>query len=225
MQQESKATRGESTVTSPTKAAAPSNPPSSSEVKVVNRIKVMMPSVVKLATPVEIPIQVQSPDLLDELYIRQMNEAEQLKINRVSGSTVYVTITPLAYAPGQTRFTFTALFSDGGISLQEVGSDVRLPDMPPRNFRGDANFSSIRLSLEDLSNVYVLHPIAQFTNLSDVDIDVGQWSTYKVTSGSSVVQVLPNGNIKALQIGEATVEVQFGSAKDYISVEVKPAGY
>jgi hypothetical protein len=184
-----------------------------------------------LGTPLDIPLQLSGLGLaagVTSLFVSQADPHGEIQAGsgpaalRVSDSTSYVEVVPQRLGP--ITFTITAWFADGGLATSSVNADVQPPASPPLSFTADV-LPVLVITLGSAEPIARLHPVATYPGILENIPVPSEFLQYTVlpAAGPTPVSIEPNGLIRALQPGRATIEVHFGSASDAIPVIVKPA--
>jgi hypothetical protein len=136
-----------------------------------------------------------------------------------SAAGAFLTVVPQRLGP--MKFTVIAWFGDGGAAITSVTTEVHPPAAPPAAFRVDP-LPVLALSLVAGEPVARLHPSATFPGVAGAVPIPGEFLQYAVlpTNGVVPVKIEPNGLIRALQPGKATIELRLDSAVAQIPVVV-----
>ena len=117
------------------------------------------------------------------------------------------------------------MIGDTGLAFGSVTAPVRVPALPPQEFRGDSNWRVFSVDPYDPNglNFAELHPQAIYAASPDypIDLDGRVKCTVAPSTGRPVVEVYDGCWFRALRPGTAAIEVRFGAALDRIEVVAK----
>jgi hypothetical protein len=174
----------------------------------------------QLGVPFELPLHVATAGLLGILVSDKNGEVPSTPITRWSGSTGYIEITPQRL--GRVHLMVLARFADGGAAVRTITLDVQPPAEPPTSFQAD-DLPVLVLTLDSEQPIGMPHPRATYAGIPGKIYVEPSFLTYALlpSNGPPVIALQPNGLIRALRPGEATVEVRFGSVVDRLRVIVQ----
>jgi hypothetical protein len=196
------------------------------------RLVIGVPSqTARLGEPLEIPLHVALDGLID-IAVGDKNNSPgsgTTKITRRNASTSYVQIIPMHL--GHVEYGIAAKYKDGAAAIQWLTLGVKPPLRPPESFTVNGGVQEMRLSLntpDEANNpIGILRPEATYGGIDGkVDLDPSpgyNFVSYTVLPGNPDpgITVQPNGFIRAVRPGEATIEAHFGTALDQLHVIVQ----
>lgn len=193
-------------------------------VKVIDGIRISLPQTVELGRPFEIAVRSLVLGTTPKLTVFQQSNLGTTKLAavkqiRVTGDTTYAAVTPMF--PGAVTFGIAAHF-DGAVAIQKIQLDVRVPATPPLAFRANV-LRRLVLVLGDSTKVAAPRPVATYAAPVGRVFLSGDLVRYRLVlrPGAPVVQISPDGMIRALHTGTATVEGRFGKSLDRFNVIVR----
>jgi hypothetical protein len=186
----------------------------------------------RLRVPFELPLRISKTEPLDITISDEHNSPASgtATIRHWLGQTAYMTITPWEIGP--IEFMILARFADGGAAAKNITVDVQPPAAPPESFTIYRGISEMTVSLNspDEANepIAILRPEATYSGIEgklDLDPSPGcNFVSYTVIPGQDDpgITVQPNGFLRAVRPGEATVEAHFGPAVDRVHFIIEP---
>jgi hypothetical protein len=137
----------------------PTEPSTLDSIRPVDRLELQPLPTATLAVPNQLVIHVVSPELLRSVTVSQQDELghhspnQALNIAGEGGDKTYAEFIP--FLLGSVTLRLTAVFSDGGVSVQEIETTVEPPLTPPQKFIGDAELRTVILHLHhDIGTAY-----------------------------------------------------------------------
>jgi pimeloyl-ACP methyl ester carboxylesterase len=202
-------------------SAAPNSKPWTMRFAAQDRLSVGPPGRgAQLGVPFELPLHVATAGLLGISVSDKNGEVPATPITRWRGSTSYIEITPQRL--GEVDLMVLARFADGGAAIRTITLDVQPPAEPPTSFHAD-DLPVLVLTLDSKQPIGMPHAQATYAGIPGKIYVEPRFLTYALlpSRGPAVIALQPNGLIRALRPGEATVEVRFGSVSDRLPVVVQ----
>ena len=202
------------------------------------RIDVLVPTTAALATPVEIPLQVEAPGLVN-VSVEQVETMRYGVHRSVEGSVMslliqyhggaaYVTVVPRRL--GILKLNFFCGYSDCGFAVKHGSVQVGPPHQPAARIivaqAGDAAQSTPRilLGLSGFGSQNSLNVYAVFNGIdSPLSIDAS-YARFRVISADAILSVEVDeqtGGLRPVHIGETLVETSFAGRKVLTCVAVE----
>jgi hypothetical protein len=148
----------------------------------------------------------------------------QAEIKQFSGKN-YIEVVPQRL--GKMKITVEVWFGDGGFATSSVAINVQPSTTPPLSFKADTLPALVLTLGASAEPIAKLHPTATYgAGIGKIPIPA-EFLTYDLRPGNGPVPVSlsANGLVRALQPGQATIDVHFGSAVDRVPVIVQSAQY
>lgn len=210
----------------PTQAVAENAEPTQPfSFKPVDRIRLLSPATAELGGTTKIAIKPIAPGSIQEVTVYQIGETgrtapEPAAVAHRGDGVITIDVTPRLLGP--VTFRVRTQFSDGGVSVRQTSIDVKPPKIAPLSFQAN-DLSAMVMTLNTDTQVSMPHPFAVYpppVGRIDLNARFVRWRL-AARPGKPVVDVAPNGLMRALAPGEATVEAHFGSAVATLRVIVR----
>jgi pimeloyl-ACP methyl ester carboxylesterase len=192
-------------------------------LKPVDRIDVQAPGKAVLGKPFEIAVHLRTPGAVPQIAIYQRGDEghtrpEIVAVTRTANDTLYARVTPKL--PGPVTFGVRAAFSDGGVSVRQLG--VNVVPTAPQSF-GANDLPVLVMTLNASSHIAMPHPFAIYpAPVGRVDLDA-TFVTWRLLpqKGAPVVALQSNGLMQALAPAVATAEAHFGASVARLHIIVR----
>jgi pimeloyl-ACP methyl ester carboxylesterase len=213
--------------------AAPGGQPAPEAVPLRSMVPLVLalPRDLSLAEPVEVAVRPPAGEIAFA-ELRQRDERGRIlavgpAVLRRVGNILTVAVTPAF--PGAVEFELQVMLADGTVAQGRTTAHVGLPAGPPLSVRADAFVDTVHLTVDGTARAYRLRPEAIFaTSLGQHDqapvaVSLDHLAQFALHTGSNpgVIELTPDGIVRALGKGRATIEARFAGRSASIEVIVE----